>query len=82
MNRVVRNVFVLLPLLVTGLLAGACKNTPQQNAATGDPVEVTVVTLKAQPVSLVAELPGRTAAFTTSSAPATARPRSIHITAL
>jgi len=63
MNRVVRNVFVLLPLLVTGLLAGACKNTPQQNAATGDPVEVTVVTLKPQPVSLVAELPGRTAAF-------------------
>ena len=63
MNRVVRNVFVLLPLLVTGLLVGACKNTPQQNAATGDPVEVTVVTLKPQPVSLVVELPGRTAAF-------------------
>jgi membrane fusion protein, multidrug efflux system len=63
MNRVVRNVFVLLPLLVTGLLVGACKNTSQQNAATGDPVEVTVVTLKPQPVSLVAELPGRTAAF-------------------
>ncbi len=63
MNRVVRNVFVLLPLLVPGLLVGACKNTPQQNAATGDPVEVTVVTLKPQPVSLVVELPGRTAAF-------------------
>ena len=63
MNRVVRNVFVLLPLLVTGLLVGACKNTPQHNAATGDPVEVTVVTLKPQPVSLVVELPGRTAAF-------------------
>ncbi|WP_319588509.1 efflux RND transporter periplasmic adaptor subunit [uncultured Desulfobulbus sp.] len=63
MNRVVRNVFVLLPLLVTGLLVGSCKNTPQQNVATGDPVEVTVVTLKPQPVSLVVELPGRTAAF-------------------
>jgi membrane fusion protein (multidrug efflux system) len=63
MNRVVRKVFVLLPVLVTGLLVGACKNTPQQNTATGDPVEVTVVTLKPQPVSLVVELPGRTAAF-------------------
>jgi membrane fusion protein, multidrug efflux system len=63
MKKAVRKTFVLLPLLVAGLLVGACKDKPQQPAAAGGPVEVNIVTLKPQPVHLVVELPGRTAAF-------------------
>lgn len=63
MNIVARKMFVLLLSLVTGLLLGACKNTSKQTPAAGGAVEVSVVTLHPQPVHLVVELPGRTAAF-------------------
>lgn len=63
MEKNIRTTIVFLPFLVTGLLAGGCKDSAQQTAPAGVPVEVNVVTLKQQPVNLAVELPGRTAAF-------------------
>ena len=63
MKKNIRTTIVFLPFLVTGLLAGGCKDSAQQAAPVGAPVEVNVVTLKPQPVNLAVELPGRTAAF-------------------
>lgn len=63
MKKNIRTTIVFLPFLVTGLLAGGCKDSVQQAAPVGAPVEVNVVTLKPQPVNLAVELPGRTAAF-------------------
>jgi len=63
MKKNIRTTIVFLPFLVTGLLAGGCKDSAQQAVPVGAPVEVNVVTLKPQPVNLAVELPGRTAAF-------------------
>ena len=64
MNNVIRNVVLLLPLFAAGLLIAGCKNGAMQaKPAGGSPVEVSVVTLKPQPVNLTVELPGRTTAY-------------------
>jgi len=63
MNIVIRKTCLLLPFFIAGFLIGGCKNTTPQSAGSLGPVEVSVVTLKSQPVHLMVELPGRTAAF-------------------
>jgi len=63
MKKNICTTIVFLPFLVTGLLAGGCKDSTQQAAPAGAPAEVNVVTLKPQPINLAVELPGRTAAF-------------------
>ena len=54
------------PLLIAALSLAGCDRKPA--AAPGAPsmAEVGVVTLKAQPVTLTTELPGRTTAFLTA----------------
>lgn len=63
MKKILRQSFVILAMLAGGFLTGACKDGAQPTPAAGGPVEVEVVTLQPQPVHLVVELPGRTAAF-------------------
>jgi len=52
----------VLALFATVLLGG-CKEKPAKMSVTPAPVEVDIVTLRTQPVSLQVELPGRTSAF-------------------
>lgn len=53
---------VFLPMLLALLLLNACKQE-QATALAPPAVEVEVVTIRPQPVNLVVELPGRTAAY-------------------
>ncbi len=63
MSIIKRKTCIFLAALLVGSLLGGCKDqTPKPQTAKA-PVEVDVVTLKAQPVKLEAELPGRTAAY-------------------
>jgi len=52
-----------LPALIAGALLGACGQSAPPPQAPPPPAEVSVVTLKAQPVTLTRELPGRTSPF-------------------
>ncbi len=63
MNRCKANRVIFLPVLLVCLLLGACKDSGKTAAKAPAPVEVDVVTLKPQSVTLNVELPGRTAAF-------------------
>jgi membrane fusion protein, multidrug efflux system len=54
---------IVLAVVLTGLVLGGCKEEARQGKAAQGPVEVDVVTLKTQPVEIVVELPGRTAAY-------------------
>jgi membrane fusion protein, multidrug efflux system len=49
--------------LASGLLLGGCKNTHGRQATPPPVPEVATVTVKAQPVVLTTELPGRTSAY-------------------
>ncbi|BDD86337.1 efflux RND transporter periplasmic adaptor subunit [Desulfofustis limnaeus] len=62
MNRHIRSaVFIAATAILMAI--GGCKNEQQAARPAPPPPEVNVVTLHTQPVKLVAELPGRTAAF-------------------
>ena len=50
-------------LAVSALSLAACKGQHGEQQAGGGPAEVTVVTLKPQPVTVTRELPGRTSAY-------------------
>jgi membrane fusion protein (multidrug efflux system) len=50
-------------LAVSALFLAACKGQHGEQQAGGGPAEVTVVTLKPQPVTVSRELPGRTSAY-------------------
>ena len=54
---------IFLVVMLAGTLLGGCRDQVQQPLAKQGAVEVGIVTLQTQPVSLVAELPGRTAAY-------------------
>ena len=58
----IRNLAVILGVITLALLS-ACHGGQAQGDAASPPPEVTVVTLKSQPVMLTHELPGRTRAF-------------------
>lgn len=59
-----KNIYVFLPIFAAALLIGGCKGGAKQaGPPPGGPVEVEVVTLAPQTISLNTELPGRTAAF-------------------
>jgi membrane fusion protein (multidrug efflux system) len=53
----------ILVVLLAGSLPTGCKDQAPKASAAPAPVEVDIITLKTQPVSLEAELPGRTTAF-------------------
>ena len=54
---------IFLIIFAAGSLLGGCREQAPKNQAKQAPVEVDIVTLKAQAVNLETELPGRTAAF-------------------
>ncbi len=59
-----KNICVFLPFFAAALLLGGCKGGAKQaGPPPGGPVEVEVVTLVPQTISLNTELPGRTAAY-------------------
>ncbi len=59
-----KNIYVFLPIFAAALVIGGCKGGAKQaGPPPGGPVEVEVVTLAPQTISLNTELPGRTAAF-------------------
>ena len=59
-----KNFRMFLPLFAAALLIGGCKGGAKQaGPPPGGPVEVEVVTLAPQTISLNTELPGRTAAY-------------------
>lgn len=59
-----KNFSMFLPLFAAALLIGGCKGGAKQaGPPPGGPVEVEVVTLAPQTISLNTELPGRTAAY-------------------
>ncbi len=53
---------LLIPLLAASLLASACDEAPATQAAAG-PVEVGVLTMATEPITLHRELPGRTVPY-------------------
>lgn len=62
MSSAKRTRWLLFGVLAAGLAVSGCKGTAQQPPQ-GGPIEVDVVTLQPQPVTLMVELPGRTSPF-------------------
>ncbi len=54
---------IVLMVMSAGAMLYGCKEQKPQTMAAKAPVEVDIITLKAQPVKLETELPGRTAAY-------------------
>ncbi|MGI6657366.1 MAG: efflux RND transporter periplasmic adaptor subunit [Desulfobulbus sp.] len=68
MKQCIRTSFVLACMVVGGLLATGCreKGDDQAMMAQKGPVEVEIVTIRPQPVDMIVELTGRTAAYRTA----------------